>query len=143
MLRVTRPGGAVVLVKTGYGKEVPSLTERYRALRKACGAARGPRGAAGTREVAEFAESRGCASEWITGRWTWVTRQTVGEALSYYERRAYSYTSTPSPEAHAEIMRVLTAEAIARYGSLEAEVEVPDEIYLTILHPERKERGRV
>ena len=137
MLRVTHAGGAIILVKTGYGKEVPFLTERYRALRKELGAAPGPRGAAGTKEVVAYAESKGCAAEWITGRWQWGTRQRVREALSYYERRAYSYTSTPSPEAHAAIIRDLTAEAVAHYGNLEAEVAVPDEIYLVILRQEQ------
>ncbi len=136
MFRVTRDGGAVILVQTGHGREVPFLTGRYCTLRAKSGGPGAHRGAASTRDVVAYAESTGCKVEWITGRWPWTMRQTVAEALSYYERRAYSYSSTLSAEAHGQIMCQLAADAIAEYGSLEAEVQVPDEIYLVILRRE-------
>jgi len=133
VLRVTRAGGALILVQSGRGKEVSFLSERYQELSAALGYVTRFRGAKSTGEVVEFAEGEGCAAEWPSGRWQWVSRQRLGEALDYYQRRAYSYTSLPPDEAHRSIMAQLTAEAIEHYGGLDSEVASPDEIYLVVL----------
>jgi len=133
VLRVTRAGGALILVQSGRGREVSFLSRRYQELSGALGYVTRFRGAKSTGEVVEYAEGEGYAAERLSGRWHWMSQQRLGEALNYYQRRAYSYTSLPPDEAHRAIMDQLTAEAIAHYGSLDSEIVSPDEMYLVVL----------
>jgi len=133
MLRVVRNRGAVVLMHTGGGTEVPFLNDRYKSLCAERGHPLQEIGAKSTRDVVDYFEHLGCRAEWIRDRWTWTARIALQKALDYMKARAYSFTTLASDEVHSLAIRRLEFELKQQFGNLAAEVEVPNQIYLVLL----------
>jgi SAM-dependent methyltransferase len=82
MLRALQPGGALVLLHTGKGAEVPRLNERCQELALELGYVFPTYGVRSTREVVDYAASLGCAVERAEETaWEWTTRIGAREAL--------------------------------------------------------------
>jgi len=133
ILRVIKEGGRLVLLHTGTGTEVPFINERYKAI---CAAQDCPiplLGVESSSEVTDYCESLGYSTEWIRDRWQWTTRIKLDKALDYYRSRAYSFTTFAPDEIHTRTVESLAFELQRRFGSLAAEVQVPNQIYFAII----------
>ena len=95
--RVVRPGGVIVLMHTGTGREIPALTERYKQLCAERGCTIRPIGVASTQEVISHYAARGLRVEEVKGRWEWTLRIRLSDALRYMRARAYSFTTIAPP----------------------------------------------
>jgi len=133
LLRVVRGDGAIILLHTGTGMEIPEFNERYKALCEEQGCPIAASGVRSTAEVVAYYEGLGCAAEWLRDRWRWTARVPLGRALGYMSRRAYSFTAVAPEDVHRAAMGRLAQEARATYGSLAAEVEVPNQVYVVVV----------
>ena len=133
LVRVTRQDGAVILMHTGTGAEVPFLNEQYKALCEAAGYAASERGVKSTHQVVDYLSDCGCAAEWIRDRWMWTTRLRLDKALEYIQTRAYSFTALTPEVVHQATIEKLVAEMQAQYGNLGVEIQVPNQVYLVVI----------
>jgi ubiquinone/menaquinone biosynthesis C-methylase UbiE len=133
ILRVVREKGAVILMHTGTGAEIPSINDRYMEICASLGSPVPELGVKSTREAVEYFLSLGCEAEWIRNRWRWTERVPVGKALEYVRRRAYSFTVFSAEEIHEKAAAILESEIGARFGAPDATVDVPNQIYLVVL----------
>jgi ubiquinone/menaquinone biosynthesis C-methylase UbiE len=132
VVRVIGEDGLLVLMHTGMGTEVPRLNDRYKALCAEQGCPVEPRGVKSTREVVDYLVSLGYHMEPIRDRWRWVTRLRLDKALGYLESRAYSFTTVAPDDVHRMAIERLASELRQELGSLAAEVEVPNQVYLVL-----------
>ena len=135
LLRVVRDDGAIVLMHTGTGAEIPFLNERYQALCAEQGCTISAVGVKSTRQVVDYYRSLGCQAEWTRDRWPWVSRLQLDEALGYIKSRAYSFTTVAPDDVHTTAIEKLKYELHNRFGCLTAEVEVLNQIYLVEIFP--------
>jgi len=141
ILRVIRPGGAVILMHTGTGAEVPFLNERYKVLCADRGCSIEPIGVRSTSEVVEYLTGLRYRAEEIRDRWQWVMRMRLDTALAHLQARAYSFTTVAPDDIHAAAVERLAAELRDRFGSLDVEVEIPTQVYLVVLQKEPASSG--
>ena len=134
-LRVTRPGGPVILIHTGTGEEVPFLNDQYKELCGKLGHRVPTVGAASTRDVVDYLGRIGCAVQNIRDRWGWTSRIRLSQAIGYMERRAYSFTTFAPEGVHVEAMRAIKNECVAKFGDLSTEIEIPNQVALVVLRP--------
>ena len=135
MLRVLRPGGALILLHTGFGTEVPPLNTRYRELAQNRDYVFPAYGVRSTQEVVDYAASLGCSVERIEEKaWNWTARIRQRDALSYLASRAYSFTKDVPEEVHQSVIDSLQHEADA-VGGMNAILEVPNRISVVVLTP--------
>ncbi len=133
ILRVIRDGGTLVLMHTGTGTEVPFINERYKAICAAQDCPIPSLGVESSSEVVDYCESLGYHTEWIRDCWQWTTRIKLDKALEYYRSRAYSFTTFAPDEIHTRVIESLAFELQRRFGSLAAEVQVPNQIYFAFI----------
>jgi SAM-dependent methyltransferase len=131
-VRVIRPGGPLVLMHTGMGAEVPFLNERYKVLCAEQGYSIEARGVKSTGEVVDYLKGLGYHIEVIRGRWRWVTHLRLETALGHLASRAYSFTTVAPDDVHRVAIERLRRELEREFGSLTAEVEVPNQVYLVL-----------
>ena len=123
MLRVLKPDGALVLLHTGFGTEVPSLNVRYQELAQELGYIFPTYGVRSTKEVLEYAVLLGCSVDKVEApSWNWTTCIRLQDALSYLEARAYSFTKHVPKDIHAAVMNTLQQENCEKPLSMELEV---------------------
>jgi len=134
LLRVVRRTGKIVLMHTGMGAEVPELNEAYRRLCAMHGCPIEDVGVSSTGEVADFYKDLGCRVEWIKDRWQWTARINLDRALGYMSSRAYAFTTRVSASQHRAIMAQLEQEARRRFGKGDCELDVPNQVYLVVIH---------
>lgn len=135
LLRVVK--GPVILMHTGYGREVPWLNEQYKAACAQYGYHAEHIGARSTSDVVQYAQTNCCQVEEIRDRWKWTEHIQLSQALSHLNSRAYSFTTVAPDEIHEEIMRGLTAGVHETFGGDQAVVEVENKITLVLLLRER------
>lgn len=133
MMKVLKSDGALVLMHTGTGAEVPFLNDRYRELCSEHGFAIKDFGVRSNREVVEYLEKRGFHAEWIRDRWRWTSHIRLDKALEYIGSRAYSFTASVPDEVHLKALNRLESETMQQFGGLEIAVEVPNQIYLVVI----------
>ena len=133
VLRVVRPGGAVILMHTGTGAEIPVFNARYKALCAEMGHPIPTIGVESTREVVDYYASRGCEIEWWRDRWTWTVHIRLDVALRYIEKRAYSFTTFAPEAVHKAVVDRLRLELREEYGSRKEQMDVPNQIYMVIV----------
>lgn len=130
--RVVRPGGVIVLMRTGMGA-VPVLNEGYTQLCAERGCPIRPVGASGVKEVIRYYAQRGLRAEHVRGAWRWTARIRLGKALGYMRARAYALTAVAPDDVHEAAMRALEDAMKSRYGTLSATIEVPKGIRLAFI----------
>lgn len=136
MLRVLRPEGALILLHTGFGAEVPRLNARYRELAQYRGYAFPAYGVHSTAEVVDYAAWLGCQVEQVQERsWEWTSTIGLQEALLYLNVRAYSFTNDVPKEVHQAVMTTLYQEAIQNDYRESADVHVPNRVSIVIVSP--------
>jgi ubiquinone/menaquinone biosynthesis C-methylase UbiE len=133
LLRVVRRDGPLVLMHTGTGMEIPLVNQRYKELCMGQGYAIPESGVRSTQEVVEYFTARGCQTEWIRQRWQWTAHIRIEEALRYVQARAYSFTSSVPHEVHSVATERLASELAHRYGNLNTEVAIPNQVYVVMI----------
>jgi len=91
ILRVVKSDGAVVLMHTGMGAEVPMLNDRYKELCAEQGYPIKPVGVKSTSKVIDYAVELGYHVEQIRDRWRWTSHIRLDRALDYIKR--YGHTA--------------------------------------------------
>jgi ubiquinone/menaquinone biosynthesis C-methylase UbiE len=133
LLRVVKAEGPIILMHTGYGKEIPLLNERYRSLCAESGILCDSLGVKSTKAVTDYAMALGRKVEFVQDRWQWTAHTRLDDALSYLRNRAYSYSAPVPDEVHAEVMEKLNLEMQDKFGGLSQVIDVPTQIYLVII----------
>ena len=133
ILRVVKSDGAVVLMHTGMGTEVPLLNNRYKELCAEMGYPIKPVGVKSTSEVIDYVAEMGYHVEQIRDRWRWTSRIRLDKALDYIKSRAYSFATFTSDSVHATAIMRLESELKAQFGSLITVMDVPNQIYLVFI----------
>lgn len=133
LLRVVKGEGPIILMHTGFGKEIPLLNERYKAFCAESGIPCESLGVKSTEAVTDYATALGCNVEFIQDRWQWTARTRLDEAFSYLGNRAYSYSASVPDEVHAEVMEKLNLEMQHKFGDLSQIIDVPTQIYLVVI----------
>jgi SAM-dependent methyltransferase len=131
IMRVTRAGGAVVLMHTGMGMEIPELNKGYKELCLERGVCIEQVGVKSTKEVVDYYRSTGCKAECIKGRWRWISRIRIGKALDYIRAKAYSFTIAIPEEVHQHVIERMEHDL---RDQLRSDAEVPNEIYIILIH---------
>jgi ubiquinone/menaquinone biosynthesis C-methylase UbiE len=137
LLRMTSRHGAVILLQTGTGREVPEVHQRYREIAKELGfdlRAVGLRGVGveSSKEVLSFYQSEGHRIQPDVGRWGWVERIPAIEALENLLTRTYSWTMPVPEETHRAIIAKLREE-IARSHPPGHLFEVENEVRFSVV----------
>lgn len=133
ILRVVKGNGPLILMNTGAGTEIPFLNERYKELCTENGCSIQEIGVKSTREVVDYCESLGFQTEWIRDRWQWAQHIRLDKALDYIRLRAYSFTTFASDIVHSKAIDKLESELQHQFGSLNTEVNIPNQIYFAII----------
>lgn len=133
IMRVTDKDGAMVAIDTGRGTQIPSLSARYKELCANEGHPIIKIGAKTTQQVIDYFGAKGHRTESIRNLWQWNNYLTPDEALSYINRRAYSFTTTAPDAIHGRVTSQLAEEAAQQYDNLSASIPVPNEIKLDIV----------
>jgi SAM-dependent methyltransferase len=134
LLRVVRQGRPVILMHTGTGMELPFLNDRYAELCAGMGHPIRSMGVKSTKEVTEFFCSLGCTVDWVRDRWQWTAKIPLGKAIDYIRRRAYSFSTFAPEEVHQKAVGELRAEMKAKFGDLNREIKIPNQVYLALVH---------
>ncbi len=136
LLRVVHQGGPVVLMHTGMGREVPFVNDLYKKHCSQQGCSIKSVGVSSTREVIGYVTELGCSIETVADRWEWTSRIRIDEAIAYLRGRAYSFTTVAPDDIHNRAIERLEADAIETHGSLECEIEVPNQVkFVTVRKP--------
>ena len=108
LIRVTE--NYIVLINTGYGKEIPELNDKYKNYAEDYGFPILPVGVKSTAEVLEYIKQSGYFYETIADKWVWVSKNNVRAALFYMRNRAYSFAAFAPDEIHKKIIEKLGRE---------------------------------
>ena len=133
LLRVVRPDGPIVLMHTGTGAEIPSLNARYKALCAEMGCVIPTIGVRSTREVVAHYAGCGCEIVWWRDRWMWTANIRLDTALRHIAARAYSFTTFAPDAIHRTVVEQMRSELPEEFGTLEAPIDVPNQIYIVIV----------
>jgi ubiquinone/menaquinone biosynthesis C-methylase UbiE len=132
LLRVTK--GPVILMHTGSGYEIPVLNERYKHICEKLGCSLKQIGCQSTNEVTDYYKHQGCKISHKIGCWAWTSNLNLKKAVFYLESRAYSFTTIADSKIHSAIMNEIKKELLDKHGTLETFVDVPNEIYITVVN---------
>lgn len=122
-----------MMMHTGTGAEIPSLSQRYKELCAEAGSPTQEVGVNSNTVVVDYLSSLGYRAEWVKDRWQWSTRISLDRAVSFIESRSYSFTRFVPDNVHLSVVKKLAKELRQKFGSLEAEIEVPNQIYLVMI----------
>jgi ubiquinone/menaquinone biosynthesis C-methylase UbiE len=130
LLRVLRGDGALILMHTGTGMEIPFVNDRYRAFCAEHGFRIDALGVGSTQEVVSYLTELGYTTELVRDRWRWTSHIRLDKAISYVRSRAYSFTTMVPDSLHSEAVCRVESEARKEFGALHTEVLVPNQVYL-------------
>lgn len=133
LLRVVKSCGAIVLMHTGTGQEIPHLNQRYKELCDQEGFSIKSVGVSSTGEVLDYFNSLGYTNETIKDVWQWDEKIVLRKAVEYMQERAYSFTGQVPEKVHSKVIARLKAEILEEFGSLDYAVSIPNQIYLNII----------
>jgi len=138
-LRVTRPGGVLLNLRTAGEREPPGLEDEYHRILRAAGYRR-PRVGVHQREtLLRYLEQRGCRVRRGVAGWEWEEHVSVGEALHYLQIRSYSGTRFAPLAVHRRAMKQVRAWAAKKLGPLDQRYRV----VCTIRFDEARVPGRL
>jgi len=115
-LRVTRPGGVLLNLRTEGGKEIGGLFDEYHRILRAAGYRRPRVGVRHRETLLRYLEHRGCRVRRRTSRWEWEESVSVGEALRYMQVRSYSWTRFAPIAVHRRTMDQVRTWAAKKLG---------------------------
>jgi ubiquinone/menaquinone biosynthesis C-methylase UbiE len=135
MVRVLKPGGPIVMMHTGGGKEIPEINERYKGLCADAGYAIANIGAKDTQEVLDYLASKGRSIEAVSGGWEWNLKVSPVEAIAYIEKRQLSFARNVPGGVHSRACEELRHEYLGRKGQSKTIETVTNRIRLWISLP--------
>jgi ubiquinone/menaquinone biosynthesis C-methylase UbiE len=127
-LRALRPGGMVMAMGTGRGREIPLLFRQYQRIARERGFARVRLGARRRATVFRYLVEQGCVVRHVPHQWSWTTEVPVQEALDDIQARVYAAVRFTPVKVHQKIMIELRRWARARWGGDIPTVRVPSAI---------------
>ena len=133
VLRALKADAPLVMIGTGAGREITALNDRYRELCADCGQPARPIGMPGIPALREYLKKSGRHIEAIEDRWKWTKKVRVEEAFRHIKLRYYGMTRLVPEEIHLKVIGKLEAELKQKYGDLEREVEVPNQMKLFLV----------
>ena len=68
----------------------------------------------------------------------WTSNIKLSKALAYVKSHAYSFTTAVPDNIHCAVIKMLESESKQRYGTLESEVSVPNQISLSVIKKSQK-----
>ena len=116
LVRVLKPGGPIILMNTGGGKEIPAVNDRYKEICSALGNPVQSVGVKDTQEVLDYLISLGMRIETIEGRWKWDAKVSIAEAVEYIRKRQLSFTRSIPEEIHQKVCIDLKREFVKDPG---------------------------
>ena len=138
LLRVTERRGAILLLHTGGGREVPEVRDRYRELCGELGFR--PRsvgvhgvGVESTKEVLAFYRTQGLRVNARAGVWRWTERVPAAEAVADLEARSYSFTIAVPDSVHSAAISKLRQEVATSHLAPMFGFETENAISLSIV----------
>jgi ubiquinone/menaquinone biosynthesis C-methylase UbiE len=139
ILRTLKTGGPLVLMHTGMGMEIPFVNARYKELCSEHGFQITSLGVNSTQDVTDYLSLLGCTVKFIRNRWSWTSHIKLEKAIAYVRSRAYSFTTDTPDIIHFDAVQALEMESISKFGKLETEIPVDNQIYFVIA---KKNDGR-
>ncbi|OGO18015.1 MAG: hypothetical protein A2Z15_08310 [Chloroflexi bacterium RBG_16_50_11] len=133
VLRVLKPGAPLIMIATGAGMEVPAINDRYRELCAECGHSANHIGLPGIPVLQEYLKNFGRHTEIIENRWQWTQKVRIDEAFRHIKLRYYGMTRLVPKAIHLKAVRKLESELRKQYGTLETELEVPNQMRLFLI----------
>lgn len=127
-LRCLRPGGVLVGMGTGRGREIPRMFRQYQRIARAHGYSRPRLGARRRETVFRFLARRGCAIQTFSIEWRWETHVPVQEALDDIQARSYAAVRFTPARVHSKIMVELRRWCRVRWVGKNPTVAVPSAI---------------
>lgn len=127
-LRCLRPGGVLVGMGTGRGREIPRMFRQYQRIARAHGYSRPRLGARRRETVFRFPARRGCAIQTVSIEWRWETHVPVQEALDDIQARSYAAVRFTPARVHSKIMVELRRWCRVRWVGKNPTVAVPSAI---------------
>lgn len=124
VLRVARPGGVLLNLRTEGGRDIDALSDEYHRILRALGYPRPRVGVRRRETVLRYLESRGCRVGRRTDRWEWEERVSVGEAMHNLDIRSYSMARHAPLPAHRRAMHELHRWAARELGPPERRYRV-------------------
>jgi ubiquinone/menaquinone biosynthesis C-methylase UbiE len=141
-LRVLRPGGMVMAMSTGRGREIPLLFRRYQRIARQHGFSRPRLGARHRETVFRYLAQRGCRIQCVPDQWSWETEVPVAQALEDIQARVYAAVRFTPAKVHARVMTELRRWARTRWEGKHPTVQVPSAITLQLAFKGRRTRHR-
>lgn len=135
LVRVLKPGGPIIMMTTGGGREIPEINERYKALCLNAGYPVPVIGAKDTQEVLDYLGSLGRSVEMIANRWKWDARVSAEEAIDYIEKRQLSFARSVPADIHSKACLELRRECLRGEGQAKAIDTITNKITLWISVP--------
>ncbi|MFZ1022529.1 MAG: methyltransferase domain-containing protein [Thermoplasmata archaeon] len=141
-LRSLRPGGLLMTMGTGRGREIPHLFRQYQRIARRQGFSRSRLGARRRETVFRYLIKRGCTVRRIPKQWTWLTDVPVAQALEDIQARVYAAVRFTPVRVHEEIMAELRRWARARWEGDNPTVRVQSAITLQLAFKPRRRGPR-
>lgn len=141
-IRVTRPGGLLLDVRAGSGRDIRPLAREYDRLRRRRGLRRRTAGVRRRATILRHLRRRGVRLVWSSPRWSWTESVRVDEALEHLGRRIYSSMRSVPAREHRAIMAAVRRWAVEQFGALDRSVDVQGGIELRVLRTPARRRSR-
>ncbi len=135
LARVLKPGGPIIIMHTGGGREIPEINEKYKALCADGGYVIPIIGAKDTQEVLDYLTSMGRSVEAAIGRWQWTARVNAAEAIDYIEKRQLSFARSVPADIHAKACSDLRSEYLGDKGQSKKIEAITNRVKLWISVP--------
>jgi ubiquinone/menaquinone biosynthesis C-methylase UbiE len=135
VFRVLKPGAPLITMTTGNGYVIPDVIERYKAISPEYGYPIRRLGINNRLELYDYVTKLGRHVERINDRWRWQQPCRIDKFLADLRAGIYSPTKLVPEDIHIKIVDRLENELKQRYGNLAIEVEVPNEIVMSLVLP--------
>jgi SAM-dependent methyltransferase len=133
VFRILKPGSPFIVMVTGGGREIPWIQDKYRELCAVGGHPAKHIGLSGWPELQKYVLECGRCVEIIENRWQWTRKSRIDEALHHIGLRYYGMTRLVSEAVHLAVMQKLEPEVREKFGTLDTEVEIPQQVRLMII----------
>jgi ubiquinone/menaquinone biosynthesis C-methylase UbiE len=146
MVRVLRPGGVLLLLRTSGGRDIPAVAREYSRLIRALGYRRPTLGVRSRPRISQHLRERGFVVRTLPARWRWTESVSLAESLRYTRLRAFSFQRAMPLPMHRAAMAKLESWARRALGPPGRRFPVRGELRAIVARrPERsrtKPKGR-
>lgn len=132
IIRVIKNDGSIIHIKSGKGNSIPELSVLYFELLRDYGYK--VESFSDRVQVAfEFLKERGYRQlDIVKEEFSWVKKVKLCDGISLLNNHSFSFTNITPRNIHNEIMSLLVKRIINKYGSLDKEIAIHNQIQLTV-----------